>query len=336
VRVVEAGPRVHKARVVAAGAIGVGVLAAVPWTGWWTLILFAPAGLHLVTMNRLLDRSDRPELVALSTLLVMQLAIAGSAAGTGGPDSPVLAWMAIPPAMAALRFRWEVTMVLCLLAATLIVGVAVGVDPAGAWDDPVPMIAALVMLVNIVGVTTALMRGELEHRDRAVIDPLTGLLNRTALGSRTAELEQQARLTGGSVCLVLCDLDRFKAVNDTHGHERGDVVLKEAAYAIRKALRSFELVYRIGGEELLVVLPGIALDEGMEIAERVRSAVMDARPGGLELTLSAGVAAAAGEAVAYEALFREADAALLRAKREGRNRVVAAGESPALAQAAWA
>jgi diguanylate cyclase (GGDEF)-like protein len=335
VRVVEAGPRVRKARIVAAGAIGLGVLAAAPWTGWWTLALFAPAGVHLVTMDRLLNRSDRPELIALSTLLVMQVALAGAAAGTGGPDSPVLAWMAIPPAMAALRFRWAVTMALCALAAALTVGVAVAVDPAGAWDDPVPTIAALVMLVNIVAVTTALVRGELEHRDRAVIDPLTGLLNRTALESRTPELEQQARLTGGSVCLVLCDLDRFKQVNDTHGHERGDAVLKEAAYAIRKSLRSFELVYRIGGEELLVVLPGTDLAEGLEIGERVREAVQAARPGGLPLTLSAGVVAAAGQAAVYEDLFRKADAALLRAKREGRNRVVAAGGGRlALAQAA--
>ena len=83
------------------------------------------------------------------------------------------------------------------------------------------MIAALVMLANIVGVSTALMRGELEHRDRAVIDQLTGMLNRTALESRVRELEQQARLTGAPVCLVLFDLDRFKQVNDTYGHDAG-------------------------------------------------------------------------------------------------------------------
>ena len=114
-----------------------------------------------------------------------------------------------------------------------------------------------------------LTEGELEHRDRAVLDPLTGLLNRSSLESRAVEIEQQARLTGGPVSLVLLDLDRFKRVNDTHGHERGDAVLRDVAYEIRKSLRSFELIYRIGGEEFLVLLPGVALHEAVEVAERV-------------------------------------------------------------------
>jgi diguanylate cyclase (GGDEF)-like protein len=335
VRVVEASPRVRTARLVAAGAIGVGTVAAAPWTGWWTLLLFLPAGMLLLTLDRFLDRSDSPELIALGTLSVMMAVIALAAAGTGGPASPVLVWLAIPPGMAALRFRWTVTMTLCAVAALAIVGVAFGVDARAALDDPVPMIAALVMLANVVAVTSALMRGELEHRDRAVIDPLTGLLNRSALESRVPELEQQARLTGAPVCLVLCDLDRFKRVNDTYGHDRGDAVLKEATYAMRKTLRSFELVYRIGGEELLVVLPDARIEQGAEIAERLRDAVQAARPGGVDLTMSAGVAAAAGHGVAYDNLFREADGALLRAKRSGRNRVELAGIAP-LAQAASA
>ena len=69
-------------------------------------------------------------------------------------------------------------------------------------------------------------------------------------------------LTGGPVSLVLLDLDRFKRVNDTHGHERGDTVLRDVAYEIRKSLRSFELVYRIGGEEFLVLLPGRGAPSG--------------------------------------------------------------------------
>ena len=72
---------------------------------------------------------------------------------------------------------------------------------------------------------------------------------------------------------MLLDLDRFKRVNDTHGHERGDAVLRDVAYQIRKSLRSFELIYRIGGEEFLVLLPGVALPEAVEVAERVRRAV---------------------------------------------------------------
>jgi diguanylate cyclase (GGDEF)-like protein len=277
-----------------------------------------------------MERSDSPELIAFGTLLAMLGVLAIAVILTGGPESPVLAWLALVPAMATLRFRLAVSVALSGLAALVIVGVA-GVDPAAAWNDPVPMIAALVMVANIVGVSTALMRGELEHRDRAVIDQLTGLLNRSALDSRVPELEQQARMTGGSVCLVLFDIDRFKRVNDTYGHERGDVALREVGYAIRTALREFELVYRIGGEELLVVLPAMDLAGGIEIAERLRVRVAEARPAGLDLTISAGVAAAAGSDVSYEQLFRAVDEALLRAKREGRDRVTAAQPPVAVA-----
>jgi diguanylate cyclase (GGDEF)-like protein len=323
-RVVEASARIGKARLVIAGAIGAGVLLGAPWNGWWTLALFVPAGLHLVTMDRWMERSNRPELVAFGTLVTMLCVLVVAAVGTGGPHSPVLPWFALVPAMATLRFRLAVSIALAGVSAVLIIAIGYGVDAAQAAHNPVPMIAALVMVANIVGVSSALMWGELEHRDRAVLDPLTGLLNRASLESRAAEIEQQARLTDSAVSVVMLDLDRFKRVNDEYGHERGDAVLRDAAYEIRKSLRSFELVYRIGGEEFLLLLPGADLDAGLEVAERVRMAVAAARPGELDLTLSAGVAVGAGDGVSYEELFRAADRALLDAKREGRDRVVAA------------
>jgi diguanylate cyclase (GGDEF)-like protein len=196
------------------------------------------------------------------------------------------------------------------------------------------MIAALVMVANIVGVCSALMFAELEHRDRAVLDPLTGLLNRAALDTRVEEIEQQARLTDGAVAIVLLDLDHFKRVNDEFGHERGDAVLRDAAYAMRKSLRTFELAYRIGGEEFLLLLPGADLETALDIAERIRARVALARPGDIHLTVSAGVAAAEGDSVCYETLFRAADVALLEAKRDGRNRVIAAGAAQAAVAAA--
>jgi diguanylate cyclase (GGDEF)-like protein len=332
-RVVEASARIGRARVVIAGAIGVGVLVGAPWNGWWTIALFVPAAVHLLTMDRWMRRSDSPELVAFATLMTMLLVLVIAAAGTGGADSAVLPWFALVPAMATLRFRLAVAVTLSVVAGLLILAVGFAAGPARALDDPVPMIAALVMVANIVGVSVALMRGEMEHRDRAVLDPLTGLLNRASLESRVAEIEQQARLTDGAVAVVLLDLDRFKRVNDEYGHERGDAVLRAAAYEIRKTLRSFELVYRIGGEEFLLLLPGADLDSGVEIAERVRVAVALACPGDVEMTLSAGVATAAGTDVRYDDLFRAADLALLSAKREGRDRVVAASAPRAVVAA---
>jgi diguanylate cyclase (GGDEF)-like protein len=323
-RVVEASARIGKARVIIAGAIGLGVLAGAPWNGWWTVLLFIPAGLHLVTMDRWMERSETPELVAFGTLLTMLLVLVAAAGGTGGSVSPVLPWFALVPAMATLRFRLAVSVTLSVVASLLIVGVGFAVDGEAALDQPVFMICALVMVANIVGVSTALMQGELEHRDRAVLDPLTGLLNRASLASRASEIEQQAQVTGGDLALVLLDLDRFKAVNDELGHDRGDAVLRDAAYEMRKSLRTFELAYRIGGEEFLLLLPGADLEMGLDIAERLRARLALAQPGGVQMTVSAGVSAASGSQVSYERMFREADAALLRAKREGRNLVMAA------------
>ncbi len=326
-RVVEASSRTRTVRIVVVGAIGVGVLAAAPFEGWWMLALFIPSSIHLLTVDRWIERSSKPELIPFFTFFLMLALLAGAAAGTGGADSPVLPWLAIVPAIATMRYRLAVCIVLAIVAAVVMVGIAAADSPARLADDPLPLIAALVMLTNVVAVCTALMHGELEHRDRAVLDPLTGLLNRASLESRAMEIEQQARLTDGSVALVLLDLDRFKEVNDEYGHERGDAVLRESADVIRTSLRSFELVYRIGGEEFLLLLPGADLESGVAIAERVRNKVALARPGDLELTLSAGVATASGDQVRYEDLFRAADKALLGAKREGRDRVVAAAES---------
>ena len=170
----------------------------------------------------------------------------------------------------------------------------------------------------------ALQAAELHHRDEAILDPLTGLLNRHALIPRFIEIAQQARLTQQPVCLLLCDVDNFKAVNDEHGHDRGDAVLRDVAYELRKRLRSFELVYRLGGEEFLIVLPGVGSDDGRDVAERLRAAVEQVRPAGIPITISIGVSAARGEHVDYDTLFKAADEALYEAKRAGRNRVTAA------------
>ena len=210
----------------------------------------------------------------------------------------------------------------------------VATAPGDLVDDPTYTLVGLATAIGLAAFAQALMHAEMQQRSDAVLDPLTGLLNRKALASRFDEIAQQAALTGAPVCLVACDLDHFKQVNDAHGHERGDAVLKDAAYLLRKYLRSFELAYRLGGEEFLIVLPGVALEEGRAVAMRVCTGLQDARPGGLAVTASFGVAAASGAEVAFESLFREADAALYEAKRAGRNRVVVAGEQTVVARAA--
>lgn len=205
------------------------------------------------------------------------------------------------------------------LTVAALLAMTVGLDPAGAVNDPRLIMVTIALLVSVTVSNWALAEAEMTQRDAAVLDPLTGLLNRKALEVRALELQQQAHLTGGSVALIACDLDRFKDVNDTHGHDRGDAVLRSFAYQMRKALRSFELIYRLGGEEFLIVLPGAALEEGLAIAERLRKTTEESKPGGLQLTASFGVSAASGKEVVYERLYKSADEALYEAKAAGRN-----------------
>jgi diguanylate cyclase (GGDEF)-like protein len=267
--------------------------------------------------------------VSAMAIVITLLLLGGGVVLSGGPHSPALPWMVLPSAMAAARFRPQVVIAGLVLTVVLILITTVGIEPRATINDPVSVIATFALLAGVVSIVWALQAAELHHRDEAILDPLTGLLNRHALIPRFIELSHQARLTHQPVCLVLCDVDNFKSVNDTLGHDRGDAVLRDVAYELRKRLRSFELVYRLGGEEFLIVLPGIDRKAGHEVAERLRTAVAESHPTGIPVTISLGLSSGTGDDVDYDLLFKAADAALYEAKRAGRNRVAVAARSSA-------
>jgi diguanylate cyclase (GGDEF)-like protein len=137
------------------------------------------------------------------------------------------------------------------------------------------------------------------------------------------ELAQQSELTGESIGIIVGDLDHFKEINDTRGHSVGDIVLKEVAYQMRKQLRAFDLAYRLGGEEFLILLPGSDLAQSAELAEQLRVGIAETSvAGGVAVTMSFGVGASRrGETFDYGRVFKTADAALYRAKGNGRDQV---------------
>lgn len=328
-RVVEASDRVRRARILIWLVIGFGIIAAAPWIGWWVLAVFAPAGVNLALLERMMARSDRPERWAFGTQVFMMGLFATAIPMTGGATSPAVPLIIIPAAVSPMRFRGAVVAAMGILTAVTLLAVTFGIDPVATADDPVLIFSTISLLFCVTVANWSLAEAEMKQRDAAVLDPLTGLLNRKALENRAKELEQQAHLTGASVALIACDIDRFKEVNDTYGHDRGDAVLQTVAYEMRKSLRSFELIYRLGGEEFLIVLPGVDLADAMVVAERLRKTIEAVKPGGLEITVSFGVSAAAGEDVVYQKLFKAADEALYDAKDAGRNRVLAERDSRA-------
>jgi diguanylate cyclase (GGDEF)-like protein len=331
----EAGALVRLARVWVSLLVFLATAVAGPWIGWWPTLCGALTALQVATLDRRTVRSARPErYVAVSFLSTAAFATLGAAL-SGGPQSPLLIFVALPAILMANRFRRPVVVVGALVTLLVMLAGSVAVDPASFADDPTLVLVSLTLVVGVVVFTLSLSDTEMALRADARFDHLTGLFNRASLKPRFDELRSQAHATGGAIALVVYDLDRFKSVNDDLGHDRGDAVLRDTAHLLRRHLRAFDLVYRLGGEEFAVVLPGVGIAEAVEIARRQRESIEEARPGGVAITISGGVASARGTDVAWETLFQRADAALLRAKREGRNRIViAADELPAVAAAA--
>ena len=163
----------------------------------------------------------------------------------------------------------------------------------------------------------------------AVTDPLTGLHNRRYMGIHLGALVDQARQRQKQLSLLIIDLDFFKSINDTYGHDAGDEVLREFSERLRSNVRNIDLVCRYGGEEFVVVMPDTDLSLAYVVAERLRKRVADepfriAR--GTEqipVTISVGLGTIDHDTDSGDELLKRADLALYRAKRSGRNRVVA-------------
>jgi two-component system, cell cycle response regulator len=161
----------------------------------------------------------------------------------------------------------------------------------------------------------------------AITDALTGLHNRRYMETHIAGLVEQALSRGQPLAVLVLDIDHFKLVNDTHGHDTGDEVLREFALRVRKAIRGIDLACRYGGEEFVVVMPETDLAAATAVAERLRQRIasepfpIQQGAQGIDVTISIGIAALGGNDDAASVIKR-ADQALYRAKRNGRNRVV--------------
>jgi two-component system, cell cycle response regulator len=162
----------------------------------------------------------------------------------------------------------------------------------------------------------------------AVVDPLTGLNNRRYFETHLSTLVAQAADCGRPLSLMILDIDHFKGINDSHGHEAGDRVLKGFSKRVRKVIRIPDMICRLGGEEFVVVMPDTSLDVAARIAERVRGEIERERfaigdvSDPVKITVSIGLAERGGDNLP-DGLFRRADRALYRSKSSGRNRVSA-------------
>lgn len=189
------------------------------------------------------------------------------------------------------------------------------------------------LLVAVTFATTtafAAALARLGERERGVSqrDPLTGALNRRSFGPHFQREAERSQRLGKGISLLFLDVDHFKVLNDTWGHELGDQVLRQLANRVQGAIREHDLLFRWGGEEFVVLLPHTSEGDAAQLADRMRIAiaseplVRELAPEPLRLTVSIGIAGADARPLESEQLLARADRALYRAKSEGRDRVV--------------
>lgn len=276
---------------------------------------------------------------------------AAAATYTLGWTSGFHSYLLLLPILFVLHPRWSTTgkavacLALCLAYGglalyDLLSGVPTGIthDTANtlAIINAVTFAAALSILAFIAAKVTAdaesgLLRVTAKLRDLSHRDPLTGLLNRRAMTALLRTVDERARIVEEGYAIVLVDIDRFKRVNDEHGHAAGDTVIEAVAAALRTSLRSSDQVARWGGEEFLVLLPNTSHAGAAEVAGKMARAVRNravVAEDGREIRITATFGVAVGGSNdGSAATIRTADDAMYRGKKAGRNRVVAAWSS---------
>lgn len=315
---------------------------------YFVSLLLACRGVEVFLRLRTLDRAYRVMLVAA----VLGLAWIGPAPDAARYRTALMSSLSVLLLVLVIRQSWrsihsEFGLVMAVPAAlsALTMGALHVAQVMRSWHHPevltvtavdvttVPSGTWVLLLVSAAGFNylflfLVALRLVNTLRNQARIDPLTGLLNRRAM-TRILEAEWVRHQRSGLPFTLICvDLDFFKRVNDEHGHAGGDEVLRTIATRLKAALRSNDRVARMGGEELLVLLPGCRADgTGRESADRVRVAlgrepVLLSSGRSVKVTASFGVSGVRPGDVNAEQIMERADAALYRAKAAGRDCVV--------------
>jgi diguanylate cyclase (GGDEF)-like protein len=234
-----------------------------------------------------------------------------------------------------LAARWPIIILTTVHAAVLLIG-AYSTFDGSIGQSEVPAVMSLFGLVHfesivfILGTSVFILalvkeRSEAASRMSANMDPLTGIANRTAFLESAARVLERCRRDSAPVSVMMFDLDRFKLINDTHGHAVGDTVIRKFCEVTAAALRPNDLFGRMGGEEFALVLPGSGIEAAHVRAERISVSFAEGcrfvEGRQVNATVSGGVSVSVNAEQTLSTLLDESDAALYCAKNEGRNRI---------------
>jgi diguanylate cyclase (GGDEF)-like protein len=326
------------------------------WYTWWHgdatgIIIVAPL---ILTWSLRYDitwpRAKKLEVACfVSSLLLVAFAVFSN--GSRYFSSLPLTFMILPFIIWA-AFRFSQRAVTMAIAVVCSIAVGFTVDGRGPFaleslNLSLLMLLAFVSTVVTTGLVLSAVLGERGHtlneladalqelREQAITDPLTGLANRRYLWEFLLRELIRARRRGSSLAVIMIDIDHFKRVNDTHGHEAGDIVLTDIAALLKAQVRGSDIACRFGGEEFALVLPDATLEAVRRRAEDIREAIgrLEPKYGNQRLgriTASLGIALSPDHAGDPESLLRASDQALYEAKAAGRDRVAISSAKPIL------
>jgi diguanylate cyclase (GGDEF)-like protein len=283
----------------------------------WLMAGVNTALVTLLTLTAWLMHRGRPAPVPFWVLGVA--IVAGVLISVFRQGVPGILWSY--PAMFVCYFILQ-RRVAMLLGAVLTVGVTVASAMALEPSLAARVFGSLAFVMTMINVVLNVI-GDLQQAlvAQTITDPLTGAYNRRHLDTQLGERVASAEAAPPVDALLVIDIDHFKRINDSHGHDVGDEVLRKVVTAVASRKRRSDMLFRLGGEEFVLLLPGAALEQAQQIAEELRQrlALAELLPGEA-VTVSIGVSALhPGETA--DAWIKSADRALYRAKRSGRNRV---------------
>jgi diguanylate cyclase (GGDEF)-like protein len=315
---------VRSAAAIYAGAALLTVLAAAPPGGQGGMAL-EPGAVAVVASLVLLavgTRLPTREVFLFGLLGVALIGVAVATSDSYGDGAVLYVWPAVWTAY-FFRTRGAILIVawIGIVHAVALMTLPPGQASLERWIDVEVAVAVVAAVVRTLAIRQARLVDRLAQEAR--VDPLTGLLNRRGFDERLGlELARAAR-DQTWLTVVRFDVDHFKQINDTYGHDAGDRVLAWLGRAVTERIRGVDAAARVGGDELIIVVPRTDAAAGRALADRIRAIVATARPEGIDVSVSAGVASLLAPQGSAQTL-EEADRALYQAKAAGRNQVAAA------------
>jgi diguanylate cyclase (GGDEF)-like protein len=261
---------------------------------------------------------------ALTVLVLVLVPFIGMIHLVTGPTVEMSVFYLIPVVFAAwhLGTREGIAVALVAVVDWFLVETAFDQRPVQLWDDIFNAAARFVVFLVVVTFTHFLRKALDRAHDLARVDPLTQLLNVKSLQELGSLEVKKAVRENYAMTAMFIDLDGFKAINDSLGHQAGDAVLRVFADALRANVRETDLTARVGGDEFLIVMPNTGPEAAANIAAKLRAQLLDSlRSGGWSVTFSLGASTFVTPAATIDELVNHADAMMYRAKERGKNAI---------------